>query len=427
MKVFRHLVKGAISATIADRSLNAVNGTCPMREFMAEIDVARILIMENQPVLRMVMTTEPVRRMAESRKVQGAMVAMAADKVAMTLAIVAMQASAEDDSKSPYGFTCMNKFNCLLMNDKRFFSWLFMAAALISMASCEKPVIDESDDDTEIVDNGANEGKVQIRFNALNVDGADYLSGESFSPAATRASATLRDVCKRLTLAVFNEDGKKVKTISQLQTDKSFGQLALSLPEATYTFVFIADNGTDNPTISKPTEVKFKDNKVTDTFYYCDQLTLDDSSDTDYEVTLKRAVAMFRLVVNDPTPTVVKQMKFYYTGGSSTFDPTTGYGSVNSRQTEYRTVSAEAYNGVSSYDVYTFPHDGGKKLQMEISALDGTSSSASVKYVRTIDDVPVTQNVITTYSGNFFGESPEGGRSFTISVDSEWGEEHYNY
>ena len=111
MKVFRRLVKDAISATIADRSLNAVNGTCPMREFMAEIDVARNLIMENQPVLRMVMTTEPVRRMAESRKVQGPMAAMAADKAAMTLAIVAMQASAEDDSKSPYGFTCMNKFN----------------------------------------------------------------------------------------------------------------------------------------------------------------------------------------------------------------------------------------------------------------------------------------------------------------------------
>ena len=122
-------------------------------------------------------------------------------------------------------------------------------------------------------------------------------------------------------------------------------------------------------------------------------------------------------------------MKFYYTGGSSTLDATTGYGCVNSRQTEYRKVASEAYDGESSYDLYTFPHDSGgdEKLQMEISALDGTSSSATVKYVRTIDDVPVKPNVITRYSGNFFGESPDGGRSFHFSVDSEWGEEQFNY
>ena len=57
---------------------------------------------------------------------------------------------------------------------------------------------------------------------------------------------------------------------------------------------------------------------------------MDIEDDATYDVTLKRAVGKFRLVVKDETPKTIKQMKIYYTGGSSTFDATTGYGCVNS-------------------------------------------------------------------------------------------------
>lgn len=43
---------------------------------------------------------------------------------------------------------------------------------------------------------------------------------------------------------------------------------------------------------------------------------------------------MFRLVIKDEIPEQAKKIKFYYTGGSSTLNAKTGYGCVNSKQTE---------------------------------------------------------------------------------------------
>ncbi len=46
-----------------------------------------------------------------------------------------------------------------------------------------------------------------------------------------------------------------------------------------------------------------------------------------YDLTLTRAVAMFRLVLTDEEiPSNVAKLKFYYVGGSSTFSPKDGYG-----------------------------------------------------------------------------------------------------
>lgn len=62
---------------------------------------------------------------------------------------------------------------------------------------------------------------------------------------------------------------------------------------------------------------------------------------------------MFRLVLTDEEiPSSVSKLKFYYVGGSSTFNPSTGYGCVNSKQTEIRTIA----NGVTTFSIFTLPH-----------------------------------------------------------------------
>lgn len=119
-------------------------------------------------------------------------------------------------------------------------------------------------------------------------------------------------------------------------------------------------------------------------------------------------------------------IKFYYTGGSSTFDATTGYGCVNSKQTEMRSVANSAYTGESTYDIYTFPHADEKKLKIEISALENASSTSST-YERTIDNVIVKRNYITRYSGRFYEDESAMGRGFTMSTDDEWHYEDYEY
>ena len=145
-----------------------------------------------------------------------------------------------------------------------------------------------------------------------------------------------------------------------------------------------------------------------------------------FNLTMKRAVAMVRLVMKDKTPANIHNIKFYYTGGSSTFNATTGYGCVNSKQTEMRSVANSAYTGESTYDIYTFPHADGKKLKIEISALENASSTSST-YERTIDNVSVKRNYITRYSGCFYEDESAMGRGFTMSTDDEWHYEDYEY
>ena len=59
---------------------------------------------------------------------------------------------------------------------------------------------------------------------------------------------------------------------------------------------------------------------------------------------------MFRLVLTDEEiPATVAKLKFYYTGGSSTFSPRDGYGCVNSKQTEVRSTADPDWDSVNGY------------------------------------------------------------------------------
>ena len=289
---------------------------------------------------------------------------------------------------------------------------LALPAIVALLAACEKgyEAVDTSD-------TTADEGSTAVSFNIVSIAQTDF-DGTIYE---TRASS-LSDYCTRINLAAFDASGTKT-TVNQTSDDTDFGTLSLSLYEGTYDVVIIAHSGTGNATISSVDEIKFANNKVTDTFYYYTQITVDGSSS--YDVALARAVAMFRLVVTDATPSDVTQMQFYYTGGSSTFDATTGFGCVNSRQTEVRDVDDTAYDGQSQYEVYTMPHETDDVLKIVVSALD---ASGETLYERTFTDVPVTINKITQYTGEFFGSSTEqGAATLTLTISDEWSVDEYSY
>lgn len=302
---------------------------------------------------------------------------------------------------------------------KKLINIAFVVMLLVNHFSCEKAITVEEETGSKPIELGS---EIKITFDAASIDNPSY---DEDKEASRNESTMLKDYCSRISLAIFDNSDKKLKAASQEASEKNFGHFDISLNKGIYSFVFIAHNGDGNPTFTSPSQIKFPGNKVTDTFYYYGQMEIED--DATYNVTLKRAVGKFRLVVKDNTPKNIKQMKIYYTGGSSTFDATTGYGCVNSKQTEYRTVSEEAYEQESRYEVYTFPHQDEKKLKFEISALRGTKEDSPADYVRTIENVTMKTNTITQYSGYFFGEAPEGGRGFDIRIDDEWKQENYEY
>lgn len=288
--------------------------------------------------------------------------------------------------------------------------------------ACEKPVYDEKESGKNNSES-TQEKLVTITFNSFSVNQSNF--DDDTDTGNSRATTSIKDICGRISIALFNSEGtEKVKAANQAKSDNEFGKISISVPKGTYTVVAIAHNGDGNATITSPSEISFKDNKVTDTFYYYGQMDINDNADV--AIDMKRAVAMFRLVVKDNTPKAITAMKFYYTGGSSTFDATTGYGCKNSRQTEMRTVESGAYSGESSYDIYTFPHQEEKKLKIDVSALESATATTPT-YMRTFTDVSVKRNCITRYSGIFFGEDPATGRGFELTTNDEWGYSDYTY
>ena len=273
-----------------------------------------------------------------------------------------------------------------------------------TLTSCEKFALEESGTNTH--DANAN---VIIRVDKIgNID---------FEPLTKASEKNISDVCSRLSFAVFDGE-EKVAIDNQVSTDNGFGRAGFKLDEGEYRLVVVGHNGAGNCTISAPEKIKFSNNKLTDTFYYCGRLSVsEDGAETD--IPLKRAVSRICVHINDEKlPTDAHSIKFYYTGGSSTLDATTGTGCVNSRQTESFKLSED----VRDYTVYTFPHADSNTISMTITILDpdgktlNTFKNESMKVA-----CNHTTQANITLNGKSSGGSSSGG--IHITFDDDWGED----
>jgi hypothetical protein len=277
--------------------------------------------------------------------------------------------------------------------------FIFLSMTMAALASCQ-----QIDFDDIKADDGS-DANVMLTFSTYG------------QQEFTRAAAPLTDQCARLSVAVFDEDDAKVgSTKSQKVGDANFGTVGLSLPDGTYTIVAVAHNGDGNCTITSPTKATFPSNKMTDTFCYCGELVVEGSVSESLE--MKRVVAMMRLTITDVIPDGVARLKFYYTGGSSTLNPRTGFGCVNSKQTEYRSVIDDNGMPVSVYEIYTAPHEQNDILKLTITSQD--VSNGDIDVFEPMENIPVTVNKITTWEGSLFGGGSSSGGNIGITLDTAW-------
>lgn len=286
---------------------------------------------------------------------------------------------------------------------------LFFFLILISLVSCSK--IDLSD----LENNEDHTGKVQVSF---SVSGIEHIP---FDNTQTRSSQ-LNSLCSRISFVIF-QSGTKIKTIHQSSDDKTFGTLDIYLTPGDYQILALAHNGKGNATITSTDKITFPNNKCTDTFYTLEDFSVSEKASHPLELT--RAVAMFRMCITTPIPSEVTQMQFYYTGGSSTFNAETGFGCVNSRQTETFTVSEEDHEQESRFEIYTFPHATSDNLNITVSALD---TSGTTLYQTKLEDIYIEQNIITQHTEAFFNteedpatpDSTSSQLSISIRNNGEW-------
>lgn len=228
------------------------------------------------------------------------------------------------------------------------------------------------------------------------------------------------DVCRAVSFAVYTVNGDsytRVQNVNQSADDESFGTVTFRLEEGDYKVLVLAHNGDMSPTTTNPEKIEFNKNKtvtkMTDTFLYWSDISIGDGT-TSFNLDLTRAVAMFQFnLTDDVIPQDVSQLKFYYQGGSSTLDATSGYGCVASKQTEI----IDVVPGKKTFEVFTFIRTNSNTLEMTVSALN--SEGVVLKEMK-FTDVPITRNYKTRYTGQMFGKQAVEG-VMNINLNGEWG------
>lgn len=316
---------------------------------------------------------------------------------------------------------------------KKTYVWLasLLLMLVATLTSCEKFALDDSGTNSH----DANANVIIHVFVAKNNSTGTRSGEEDFGDEETGdedgldegdeevEGKPLEDYCSRLSIAIFDGE-EKVKTLN-LKAEDGYKDIGINLEAGKYRMVAIGHNGSGNCTISSPEKVKFYKNKMTDTFFYYGTFNVRDGEDTDDYILLKRAVAQFKVHISDATiPAEAHSIKFYYTGGSSTLDAVTGYGCVQSRQTE----TFKLQEGERDYSVYTFPREENKGLKMTINILDADAQSIK-EYSK--EGVPVKCNNITQSNISIKdhtisdpdqkedGDSGKGNLGFTVNPDWE--------
>ena len=275
---------------------------------------------------------------------------------------------------------------------------LLLFALVILLASCEKMVV-AGDNENEQDPNG----NVVLQFST-------YSTG-----AFTRGATDVSDLCSRMNIGVFDDEGTSVKSFAQKSSDTSFGTASLSLAEGTYTVVAYGHNKENSVAANSLTDISFSGGP-SDVFLYYGTIDVTEEPQT-YNLSMNRVVGMFRLTLTDETiPDGVATLAVSISGGSIHLNPSTGCGGTN--KTPQKT-NIDVAAGQKVFEVYTFPQAGGITANITVVAksADGTEIAKKV-----FSDVPIKANEITSYRGKMFdGVTTVTSSSMGFTADPEWG------
>lgn len=281
---------------------------------------------------------------------------------------------------------------------------IFCGLLATLFTSCENPVIT---DDGNVEDPQGN-----LKVSVYQIEQTPF-------SALTRAEAGIS--CSRLNFIIFDESGTRFRDpVNQTSDMAGFGSASFQLPEGDYQLVVVGHSSNGNPKSTDIKKINFTNSQgFTDTFLYYGNVTITDEPE-DLGITLRRIVSLCRFEVTDEFPEDVDKMRFYYTGGSGTFDATTGLGSVDSKQTaEFKVIS-----GKKQFDLYTFLRNTEGSIHLTVTAMD---DSGNVINERSFD-VPMKQNYVTCMTGPFFAGGGTGSTGITITINTDWaGENHITF
>ena len=271
---------------------------------------------------------------------------------------------------------------------------LMMVTAL--MSSCEKMVLSES----AKVEN-AEKPNVVLHVSQFEQIPLDYV---------TRAGVS--SVCGRLNYVIYDDAGTRVELVTQKSGDADFGIASFALEKGDYHLVVVGHNALNNPTFKANEKVTISGKNMTDTFWGVDDLHVGDD-DVNKTLSLRRIVALVRIIPDDIIPEDADTMRIGYRGSRGSFDGLTGYGSTTAQQY----VNLGMSPSDRQFDFYMIP----RAEQDTINLLVETFSPTGILAKKEIAKVPVRRNSATICRGNLFDNEVNTRSSFvTITVEDLW-------
>ena len=291
------------------------------------------------------------------------------------------------------------------MMNKHFSVIVMMLWSLLYATSCEKMVINGAD--------SPDDADANVVVQVMSYE------QQPFPVASTRGD--VETACTRLNFIVFNEAGERVRQETQLLGDEGFGMAQFKLQEGRYYLVVLAHSGKGNPTSTNLHKIGFT-NKTgyTDTFLYADSLLVGEE-EVDCEIQLKRIVSKVQFAFSDALPERADSIRFYYEGGSGTFDATTGQGVVKSKQQQWFPVRHDTQR----FEIYTIPRADSDKLTVMVSTYSTSGGRVELLTEREISDIPIQRNRITVCRGSLF--KPTEQHQVSIDIDTTWDEETIDF
>ena len=286
---------------------------------------------------------------------------------------------------------------------KKFFLMAVAALLTISCTNNDETVVNAQDEQN---------AKVPVR---VHVDGFS-VTQEDFPLTRTETAVGSYADVKAITLAFYKGSTEVMKTTqikTSLDPGETFGEFECSLDMGSYTMVVIASGNFDGDVLNltSPTSAAYTSDHVRETFAATQEVNVTSNTPLDLTAVLNRVIAKVVIVSTDNRTADVANIRATFSAGGKSFSPTTGLATVN---TGFSNTMQGANIGTKENAIsYVFLATDEQTMDVTIETLD---AEQNVLFSKTVSDVPLKRNRVTTLTGAMFTAEAAAG-SFTLNSD----------
>lgn len=221
-----------------------------------------------------------------------------------------------------------------------------------------------------------------------------------------------------ITLAFYTANGTEQYKYTQLKDDNTtyttFGNFSCSLPMGSYTMVVVACHISESSPfeLTSLTSASYIGEHAFETFLAKETVNINSTSAVDISTTLQRIVSKLQIVSTDGKASDVTNIRMIFSGGSKSFNPTTGLATSNTGFTN--TVGSSVAIGSTTSSIgYLYLATDEQTMDVTIQTLDQTEN---VLFSKTVTNVPFKRNRVTILTGAMYTNSGVAG-AFLVSTD----------